>query len=214
MTNYTTLFLDIGGVILTNGWDNHCRDRAAQVFGLDRSDFEERHKQYYDLLETDKITLDDYLNKVIFWKKRDFTVQQFKEFMFSQSKPIPEMIKLLSDLKNQFHLRIATVSNESREISAYRIKTFNLRSFVDDFFISCYVGYQKPDPHIYLMALDITQVNKEEVIYIDDRPNLIEAAKKLGIHSIQNVSFETTRDQLLQLLKAPAVNQDGKDRKD
>lgn len=197
----TTLFLDIGGVILTNGWDRHCREKAAQQFGIDYEEYENKHKEYYNLHETGRLSLEEYLKKSLLWKDRNFSLQQFKDFMYSQSKPIPDMINFLFQIKEEYALRISFVSNEGRELAEYRIKTFNLKKLGDDFFISCFVGYQKPDPHIYQMALDVTQTALNEVLYIDDRPNLIEAAQKIGLQSVENTNFDVTTTKILSLLK-------------
>lgn len=196
----TTLFLDIGGVLLTNGWDHLARRKAAEQFGLDEEDYQERHAQIYNLHETGKITLDEYLKNTVFWKKRDFTLQQFKDFMWAQSQPHPEMLDLMKQLKEQYSLKIALVSNEGRDLAEYRIKKFHLDAFADSFFVSCFVGFQKPDSHIYQMALDVLQVSPSQVFYIDDRQNLVDAAANLGIAGIVHSSFETTKQRLLSLL--------------
>ncbi len=197
-----TLFTDVGGVLLTNGWDHNQRKEAADYFHLDWEDFQARHKQYYDLHETDKITLDQYLEKVIFWKPREFTLQQFKDFMYSLSQPYKEMLGWIPQLKKEFNLRIAVISNEGRDLAEYRFKKFNFKSFVDDFFVSAFVYYQKPDPHIYKIALDVTQKSLGQIVYLDDRENLIEAASKLGFQGIVHTSYESTRQQLLKILKS------------
>lgn len=196
MHKIDTLFLDIGGVLLTNGWDHNSRKRAAQKFGIDWEDFEERHKKLYPLHETDKITLDDYLLEIIFWKKRSFTLEELKEFIFSESQPYPEMLRLFKDLKKQYRLRIAAISNEGRDLATYRIKKFDLTSFIDDFFISCFVRAQKPDPYIYQVALDVTQVPTDRILYIDDRPNLIEAASNMMVNGFVHTSYERTAQKL------------------
>ncbi len=201
MSQITTLFLDIGGVLLTNGWDHLAREKAILQFKLDKEDFEKRHKQWYDDHEKGKITIDDYLNKVVFWTPRQFSMQQFKDFMLMQSQAKKEMLEFISHLKKEKNLRVAAVSNEGRYLAEYRIKKFNLTSFIDDFFISCFVGYQKPDPHIFKMALDVLQVSIEQVLYIDDRPNLIEAASKMGFRGIVHVSLDETRKQLDSLCR-------------
>lgn len=200
MAKITALFLDIGGVILTNGWDHTMREKAAQAFDLDWNEFEERHKQFYDAYELGNTSLDDYLNKAIFWKERDFSLPRFKDFIFSQSKPYFDMINLICDLKKKHHLKILFLSNEGRDLAEYRIKTYRLASFGEYFCISCFVHFQKPDPQIYRLALDICQVPMNQVLYIDDRENLVEAAEELGIRSIKHSSFETTKQKLLSLL--------------
>lgn len=201
MTKITTLFLDIGGVLMTNGWDRHMREKAAHDFDLDLVDFEERHRQFYDIYESGKASLDDYLKGVLFYTERSFSMEKFKEFMFAQSKPFPDMIAFFSQLKKDYKLREVAVSNEGREIIEYRIKSAHLKSFLDDFFISAFVGYQKPDQHIFQMALDVTQVSPNEVFYVDDRPEHLQAAAKLGIKGIQHKSLLETRRILHEVLK-------------
>ncbi len=127
----TTLFLDIGGVLLTDGWQHESRKRAAEAFHLDLSEMEERHHLTFDTYEEGKLNLEEYLGRVVFYKKRPFTQAQFRRFMFAQSKPHPEMIELVRRLKARHRLKIIVVSNEARELNAYRIRKFRLDRFVD-----------------------------------------------------------------------------------
>lgn len=192
----TTLFLDIGGVLMTNGWDRHMREKASQAFDIDLVDFEKRHQQFYDFYETGKESLDDYLKQVIFWTERSFSLEKFKEFIFAQSKPYPDIIAFFTKLKKDYNLRISAVSNEGREVAEFRIKHAQLKAFIDDFFISAFVGYQKPNPRIFQFALDITQKSPKEIFYVDDRKEHVEAAQKLGIRGIVHTSLLETRRAL------------------
>jgi putative hydrolase of the HAD superfamily len=194
----TTLFLDIGGVILTNGWDHLSREKAAKTFKFNFAEMEERHKLIFDSYESGNITLNEYLRQVIFYQKRSFTPKQFREFMFTQSQPFPEMIELIRRLKSQYHLKIVVLSNEAYELNAYRIKTFKLHQFVDFFISSCYVHLRKPDPDMYRMALNISQTSRRQIIYIEDRPLYITFAQNLGIKGIVHTGVESTRKQLAQ----------------
>ena len=142
----TTLFIDVGGVLLTNGWDHKERQSAVQHFNLDGADYERLHIANINLLETDKITLDDYLNRTIFWQDRPFTPKQFKEFMFSQSLPHEDMIAFVKEIKQQYGLKIAIVSNEQRVLTDYRESKFHFEEFVEYYIVSCYVYFQKPRP--------------------------------------------------------------------
>jgi putative hydrolase of the HAD superfamily len=195
----TTLFLDIGGVLLTNGWDRKARQLAAQTFQLDYYDIEERHHLTYDTYEEGKLNLDDYLQRVVFCQPRSFSMDDFKDFMLSRSQPITSMIDLVRSIKTQYHLKTIAVSNEGREINAYRIHTFGLDELIDTFVSSCFVHYRKPDPDIYRIALDISQTSPAQVAYIDDRPLFIEIANSLGIHGIHHVDLSSTRSSLEQL---------------
>ena len=195
----TTLFLDIGGVLLTNGWDRQTRQQAAQTFRLDYADVEERHHLTYDTYEEGKLSLDEYLERVIFCQPRSFSKDEFKSYMLSRSQPIPEMIDLVRLAKKRNHLKTIAVSNEGREINAYRIHTFGLDQLIDTFVSSCFVHYRKPDADMYRIALDISQSSPNQVAYIDDRPLFVEVASSLGIHGIQHVDVPSTRAKLTAL---------------
>ena len=148
----TTWFLDIGGILLTNGWDHHARKLAAKNFKLELAEMEDRHHLTFDTHEEGKLTLEEYLGRVVFYQKRPFTRAQFWRFMFAQSKPYPEMIELAAQLKIRHELKIAAVSNEGRELNAYRIRKYKLDGFVDFFIFSCFVHLRKPDADIFWIA--------------------------------------------------------------
>jgi putative hydrolase of the HAD superfamily len=192
----TTLFLDIGGVLLTNGWDHNIRTRAAEKFNLDYEEMNERHHLTFDTYEEGKLSLDKYLNRVVFYQKRSFSREEFKAFMYAQSQPFPEMIELMRRLKTQYGLEVAAVSNEGRELTVYRVQQYNLGAVIDFFISSCFVHYRKPDEDIYRIALDIAQVRPERVVYIDDRAMFVEVAQSLGIGGIIHTAYETTRTAL------------------
>jgi putative hydrolase of the HAD superfamily len=195
----TTMFLDIGGVLLTDGWDRHARKRAARTFQLDSSDMEAKHRLLFEVYEQGKLSLDDYLGAVIFHQARPFSRAQFRRFMFAQSKPYPRMIQLVTEVRTRRHLKVAVVSNEAREINAYRIHHFKLRPFVDFFVSSCFVHIRKPDPDIFRLALEMAQVEAHEVVYVDDTPMFVEVAARLGIRGIVHTDHQTTSAQLAAL---------------
>lgn len=201
MTKKTTLFVDIGGVILTNGWGRLSRELAIKTFQLDQDDVNTRHPLFFDTYEIGKISLDDYLNHVIFHEPRDFTPSDFKQFMIEQSQPIPKMLDLIRTLKKKYNLKIVTLSNEGIELSDYRIETFKLKEFVDVFVISGYAGVKKPNPMIYQLALDMAQADPEEVIYIDDRLPYVEYAETFGIEGIHHQTYEETSKKIQAILE-------------
>jgi putative hydrolase of the HAD superfamily len=192
----TTLFLDIGGVLLTNGWDHHARKRAATNFKLEWTAMENRHHLIFDAYEEGKFTLEEYLNWVVFYQKRLFTRAQFRRFMFAQSKPYPKMIELVRNLKVKYGLKIIVVSNEARELNAYRIKTFKLDRLVDSFISSCIVHLRKPDADIFRLASDIAQVPARQVVYIENTHMFVQIAEGLGIRSILHTDYRSTRAKL------------------
>jgi putative hydrolase of the HAD superfamily len=195
----TTLFLDIGGVLLTNGWDSGMRKEAAREFGIDYPDMSARHRKAFPAFEKGRITLDEYLERVVFTRERSFSAAEFREFMFSRSRPYPEMIELFRDLKARHRLKVAAVSNEGRELTEYRVRRFDLGSWIDFFVSSCFVGLRKPDARIYRLALDLAQVPAEQAAYIEDRPGSVEAARAQGIRGIHHVEYAATRASLESL---------------
>jgi putative hydrolase of the HAD superfamily len=195
----TTLFVDIGGVLLTNGWDHHARKRAVTHFKLTWAEMEDRHRLNFAIYEEGKLTLEEYLDRVVFHQKRLFTRAQFRRYMFSQSQPFPEMIELVRKLKEKYGLKIAVVSNEGRELNAFRIRKFKLDRFVDAFISSCFVHIRKPDADIFRLALDIAQVPGEQVIYIENTPMFVQVAEDLGIQGIVHTEYRSTCAKLAAL---------------
>ena len=192
----TTLFLDIGDVLLTDGWDHQARKRAATNFKLAFAEMEERHHMTFETFEDGKLTLDEYLGLVVFYQKRPFTRTQFRRFMFAQSKACPGMIELFTQLKVRHRLKIIALSNEARELNAYRIRTFKLNALMDAFVSSCFVQIRKPDAAIFRLALDIAQVPAREIVYIDNTAMFTQIAEAMGIQSILHTDYESTRAKL------------------
>jgi putative hydrolase of the HAD superfamily len=192
----THLFIDIGGVLLTNGWDRHARKRAAEYFQIDPIEMEDLHHLVFESFEVGKFTLDEYMNLVVFNKKRAFTEAQFRQFMFDQSKPYPEMLELAQQLKVRHGLKVVVISNEARELTEYRIRAFHLDSFVDTFISSCYVGLRKPDPQIFKLAMDVSQAKPDQILYMENTPLYIQIAESLKIPSLLHIDYASTVTKL------------------
>ncbi len=192
----TCLFVDIGGVILCDGWDHHSRRKAAKQFRINRNEMELRHKLNFDTFEEGKLTLNEYLDRVIFCEKRSFTKTDFSSFMYAQSKPYPKMIQLIVDLKLKYGLKIGVVSNEARELNSFRINKFKLNQFVDFFISSCFVHLRKPDNDIYYLAMNVAQVQPKNILYIENTAMFVEVAEALGIQSICHTDFKSTQKKL------------------
>lgn len=195
----TTLFVDIGGVLLSKGWGKPSRELAAKTFQLDFDAMEKCHQQIFATYELGKIQLEEYLEHVVFNQKRNFSSFQFQEFMFSQSESYPQMLDLIRKLKQKYRLKVVAVSNEALELNAHRIKTFSLNEIIDFFISSCFVRLRKPDPEIFQLALNTAQVENKQVAYIEDTSMFVDIANKLGIHGIYHKDYHETCKQLDQL---------------
>jgi putative hydrolase of the HAD superfamily len=201
----TTLFWDVGGVLLTNGWDRVARHATAIHFGLDEEEFEQRHEALVSALETGKMALGDYLERTVFCHRQSFSHEEFKAFLYAQSQPQPDSLALARELSGKYPM--ATINNESLDLNMYRIEKFGLRTIFNAFFSSCFVRLRKPDPAIYRLGLDVTQKTREECCFIDDRPLNLEGARRVGMRVIQFQDANQLRRELAELgvATAPAV---------
>ena len=196
MPEITTLFWDIGGVIMSNGWDTTARRRAAEVFHLDWDEFQERHELSFPAFDSGLISLDEYLNRTLFYRPREFTREEFVAFMFAQSKEYPESRALLDQVARLGKYFIGSINNEPLELNEYRIATFHLRRDFQVFFSSCYLHTRKPEEMIYRIALKVTQRPAAECVFIDDRPLNLENPRKLGMKTVHYQNAEQLRAEL------------------
>lgn len=199
MAKISAILWDVGGVLLSNAWDRAQRRRALQHFGLDEVEFEDRHEMLVSSFERGKITLEDYLQRTVFYRPRSFTAEDFRNFMFSLSQPCQDTLELAKSLARSCDYLMVTVNNESTELNLYRIKSFGLRNIFDVFVSSCFVGLRKPEDGIYRLALDITQRPAEECCFVDDRPLNLDAASRFGMHTIRVESTPQLRQELQKL---------------
>jgi putative hydrolase of the HAD superfamily len=184
MKGITTIFFDVGGVCLTNGWDHISRQKAAAEFSLDYEEMERKHEPLFKEFEKGKLSLDEYLNQVVFFKERNFSKSDFTEFMHSQSKVIESTFKVLDKLKSANHYQLVTLNNESRELNKFRINKFKLAEYFECFFSSCYLGARKPEQEIFYAAMHVLQKDTEECLFVDDREENYKAATIYGLNTI------------------------------
>jgi putative hydrolase of the HAD superfamily len=197
------LFWDVGGVLLSNAWDHTERAEALERFHLDENDFHDRHEAVVAPFERGQITLDEYLDRTVFYRERSFSRDEFRNCMFSLSTPLPGMLEFAQALSDSSKYSMSTINNESRELNNYRIEKFGMRKIFRLFVSSCYVGLRKPDREIYRLALEVTQIPAGECCFIDDRPANLQAAAELGMNTIQKQTLEQLRADLQKLGISP-----------
>jgi putative hydrolase of the HAD superfamily len=194
-----TLFWDVGGVLLTNAWDRTERIAALEHFHLDQEEFHDRHEMVVSSFERGKITLDEYIDRTVFYRSRPFPRDAFRDYMLSLSQPFPEVLQFANALSDSGKYFMGTINNESRELNNYRIEKFGLRKIFRLFISSCFVGFRKPERDIYRLALETTQIPADECCFIDDRPLNLECAAKLGMRTIEMQQVEQLRGDLATL---------------
>jgi putative hydrolase of the HAD superfamily len=184
MSAIATILFDIGGVLLTDGWGHDSRRAAAVQFGLDWDDFSDRHEKVAHLIETNRLTLEHYLDRVIFYRPRSFSRDEFRAFVFAQSQPKPESLEIARQLAGLKRYFLATLNNEILELNLYRIQHFDLRKYFPVFFSSCFLGLRKPDEVIYRAVMEIVQCAPHQCVFIDDREVNLECPRELGLRTI------------------------------
>ena len=199
MPEITSLFWDIGGVVLTNGWDHNSRMEATQMFGLDWEEFRERHDLSFPAFDSGQITLNQYLDRTLFYRPRSFTREEFTAFMFAQSKEYPETRAVLTDAARTGKYYVASINNEPRELNDYRIEAFGLRREFQAFFSSCYLGHRKPEETIYRIALEVSQRSPENSVFIDDRSLNLDNPRRLGMQVVHHQNASQLRRDLKAL---------------
>jgi len=199
MPTIRALFWDVGGVLLSNAWDHTQRSEALKHFDLEEDEFRDRHEMVVSSFERGKITLDEYLDRTVFYRQRPFTREAFRDHMFSLSEPFSENLQFARSLTDSEKYRMATINNESRELNYYRMEKFGLRNIFRLFFSSCFVGLRKPESGIYRLALEITQIPPEQCCFIDDRALNLECAAKLGMHTIEMDHLDQLKRDLQKL---------------
>ena len=199
MSAIRAIFWDVGGVMLTNAWDRTQRTAALEHFRLDEEEFHDRHEMVVSSFERGKITLDEYLDRTVFYRTRPFTRDAFRDFMFSLSQPFPEVLEFAQKLSDSGKYFMGTINNESRELNLYRIDKCGMRTIFRVFVSSCFVGLRKPERDIYRLALETTQFAAEQCCFIDDRSLNLECAAKLGMQTIEMQTIEQLRADLAKL---------------
>jgi putative hydrolase of the HAD superfamily len=197
------IFWDVGGVLLTNAWDRAERIAALEHFHLDEEEFHDRHEMVVSSFERGKITLDEYIDRTVFYRTRPFAREAFRDYMYSLSQPFPEVLDFARALGDSGKYFMGTINNESRELNYYRIKEYGLRKIFRLFVSSCFVGFRKPERDIYRLALETTQIPADQCCFIDDRALNLECAAKLGMQTIEMRQLEQLRGDLMKLGVSP-----------
>jgi putative hydrolase of the HAD superfamily len=200
VTEIRHIFFDVGGVLGSNGWDHEQRERAVERFDLNSEDFEWRHKEVTGEWEEGRITIDEYLEIAVFHTKRNFSREEFIEFMYSQSVPDKATIGIARQLSRQGGYTLMTLNNESEELNNYRIEKFGISQIFEAFLCSCWLGVRKPLRRFYNRGLGIAHAEAASSLFIDDRQQNLLSASTLGMNVVHFKSAAQLRSDLERLL--------------
>ena len=200
MLPFDVILFDVGGVLLTNGWDHAERAAAAKQFGLDAASFETQHAKVFEAWERGEIDKNQYLDAAVFYEPRGFSRDEFFEFILAQSQPLADgAMGILKELSASNRYMLGALNNEARETNDYRFSRFELRQYLKVAFSSCYVGLRKPDAAMYRRALDILGSAPQRTLFIDDRPENVAGAEAVGIRAVRFTGAEAARTELVKL---------------
>jgi putative hydrolase of the HAD superfamily len=197
MHPFDVILFDVGGVLLTNGWDHCERSVVLKNFQLDVAEFEARHPKPNDAWEKDTISAREYLDATIFYEPRSFTHDDFLNAIFAESYPLADSArKVLEELAGTGKWLVGSLNNEAREPNEYRFTQFGLRDYFEVALSSCYLGLRKPEPFIYKRAIDIVGRPAERILFIDDRQGNVDAASTAGMKAIRFTGEQDLRSRL------------------
>ena len=200
MFPFDVILFDVGGVLLTNGWDHRERAALMERFHLDGAAFEAHHAKVFQAWERGEITRDEYLDAAVFYEPRSFSRDEFFQAICAQSELLPDgAIGVLKQLAAFHPCRLGSLNNEARETNEFRLEHFGLRAYLEFTFTSCYMGLRKPDPAIYRRALSILGSQAERALFIDDRAENVAAAVSVGMIAIQFTGADALRSELEDL---------------
>jgi putative hydrolase of the HAD superfamily len=200
MFPFDVILFDVGGVLLTNGWDHNERAVVAKQFALDVAEFEWRHAAHYDAWERDAVNVDAYLDATVFYEPRSFSREEFFDAICAQSMELPDgALGVLQEVAATCNCLVGALNNEARETNDYRFKKFGLHDYFDVTMSSCYLGLRKPGAAIYKRALDILGRPAERVLFIDDRAENIAGAVGVGMNGIVFKGADGLRSELVKL---------------
>lgn len=200
MSPFDVVLFDVGGVLLTNGWDHRERAAAAKHFRIDLPSLEAHHVAVVDAWERGQIDRDAYLEAAVFYEPRPFSREDFFAFILSQSQVLPDgALGILDQLATSNHCMVGALNNEARETNEYRFKQFGLRRFFKLALSSCFVGQRKPELAMYRCAVDILGVPAERILFIDDRQENANGAAAAGMKAIVFQGEAALRQELERL---------------
>ncbi|MDD4953535.1 MAG: HAD family phosphatase [Candidatus Omnitrophica bacterium] len=193
------VIFDLGNVLI----DFDHRRAAERVSGFTDLSGEEIFNLFFDseitgLFEEGKISPEDFFLKV---KKTlnlrlDFAgfVPIWNEIFFLSPKNIAAYELALSLRKDYKTLLLTNINVLHFE---YIKKNFSIFEGFPRIVASFEEGVRKPDPRIYFKALEVLGVSPQECFYTDDRPDLVEASRKLGINGFTFTGIEQLNRDLI-----------------
>jgi len=192
-----TVLFDVGGVLISDSsFQKAFTTFVSESYELD--DFYQSNKRYFFVYQLLKELETGALDDRQFWSKMTEKIErepiQTVENFFSEIAPIEERSQSILDLVEklqQANIFVGILSNTSKSYSQ-RLRTLGYYQAFEKIYLSCDIGFWKPDVQAYAYVAKDLNFQPEEILFIDDSKANIEAAEKFGMQTILFDSQKST----------------------
>lgn len=198
MKNIKTVIFDLGGVYFTDG-TKRAIDIITQRWNLDQSKVADVFKG-----KIGTAYRESQISHEEFWRQAketlgiDAPMEELAEIWLNGYVPIEGTVEIIKELKEKGY-EILYLSDNVQERIDYIEEKYHFLQYFKSGVFSHIAGVRKPNPKIYQLALEESSNPAENCVYIDDKPNLLEEADKLGMATIAFVNADETRKKLIEL---------------
>ena len=199
------IIFDVGGVLYKRSYYGYYKNSFryfSKKLGIEPSAVERAFRSSDYKIATGKETTKDFLKKVS--KKLGKEVDE-KDFLRILKEP-PKMmsaktLNLAIRLKKRY--TVVVLSNNIRPATIITKK--KLRKYFHKMYHSDELGMKKPEPRIYKYVIKDLGVSPNECVFIDDKPENVKAAKKLGMKAINFNVYDMDYRDIVRMLKENGV---------
>ena len=188
----STIFFDVGGVLLTDFIEAKVMD-LAKKYRVDSNVLLKAKQKYRPLADEGRISDPEFWQQVL--KSVNVTAVENDWNLDAYMEEIDGGIEIARKLKQNGY-QIAILSNDSKQMSAQRRKKYGFDDLFHNIFISYMYGVIKPDPEIFKIALNELNVLPQQCVFLDDRKDNVKSSQQLGI---QSVLFENSQQVINEL---------------
>ena len=187
MKNCKAIIFDLGGVLLNI--DYRLTIEAFNELGMKNADLfysKKIQNPIFDKIEVGAINPKEFLD-ALQKECENASIEQVENAWNSILLDLPvNRLDCIKKLKNNYKIFLLSNTNEIH-IKAFRKKIGEKQweafsSLFDKMYLSHQIGFRKPGKEAFQIILEENKLKPNEVFFIDDSPQHIEAAKKLGIH--------------------------------
>ena len=196
MSQISCVLFDLDGVLVdATEWHYEALNRALRLFGFDITRYE--HLSGYNGLPTRKklemLSVEKGLPAALHTMLNRLKQVYTRDEILTRCRPVFEKEYMLSRLKAEGY-QMAVCSNSIRESLEMMIRQSGLAEYFDFLVSNEDVKKPKPDPEIYLKAIERLGVSPSEVLIVEDAPHGVEAARRSGAHLCQVTGFTDVED--------------------